>query len=59
MYINLEGIIALRDGAKVPNEIRRYSPPMADLKAIPMDWKSLDAAKLEVAREEWQKVFKR
>ena len=59
LYTALEGTIAARDGLKVPDYVRRYSPPLATIKSIPIDWKHLDDNALNSAREEWRQIFKR
>lgn len=59
MYVSLEGLASGRDGIKVPDEVRQYSPPLSEIKTIALDFKSLDQKTLEAARAEWQQVFKR
>ncbi len=59
MYVRLEGLSSGRDGLKVPDEVRPYSPPLAEIKSIPLDWKSLDPRAMEAAREEYRQIFKR
>jgi len=58
MYVDLEGIIAIRDGMKVPDKIKKYSPPLGDLTAIPMDWKTLDTNTLNKYQEEFKEIFR-
>lgn len=58
LYVELEGIITLRDGMKVPDKIRKYSPPIAEINAIPMDWKNLDQNVLNQYQEEFKEIFK-
>jgi iron(III) transport system substrate-binding protein len=57
MFIDLEGIIAIRDGAVVPDRIKKFSPPLSDIKVIPMDWPSLDTATLAKARQDALQYF--
>ena len=59
LYTALEGTIAARDGLKVPDYVSQYSPPLATIKSIPIDWKHLDDNALNSAREEWRQIFKR
>lgn len=58
MYVDLEGVIAIRDGMKVPEKIKKYSPPLEEITAIPMDWKSIDTAKANQYLEEFKEIFK-
>jgi iron(III) transport system substrate-binding protein len=58
MYVDLEGIIAIRDGMKVPDKIKKYSPPLGEVNAIPMDWKSLDAKTLNQFQDEFKEIFR-
>ncbi|HLH25928.1 MAG TPA: extracellular solute-binding protein [Chloroflexota bacterium] len=59
MYTRLEGLSSGRDGLKVPDEVRAYSPPLAEIKSIPLDWKNLDPKTMEAARDEYRQIFKR
>jgi iron(III) transport system substrate-binding protein len=59
MYVRLEGLSSGRDGLKIPDEVRRYSPPLAEIKSIPLDWKTLDSKTMEAARDEFRQIFKR
>lgn len=56
LYLDLEGVTVLRDGVKIPEKIKRYAPPLAEIKTIPLDWKSLDPDTLDSWRQEWRKV---
>ncbi len=58
LYIDLEGTIAIRDGMKVPEKIRKYSPPLDEVTAIPMDWKTIDSATADKFLEEFKGIFK-
>ncbi len=58
LYVDLEGVITLRDGMKVPEKIRKYSPPISEINAIPMDWKTLDSPTLQQYQEEFKEIFK-
>jgi iron(III) transport system substrate-binding protein len=58
LYIDLEGTIAIRDGMKVPEKIRKYSPPLEEITAIPMDWKSIDSRTANQYMEEFKEIFK-
>ncbi|HEY7062624.1 MAG TPA: extracellular solute-binding protein [Chloroflexota bacterium] len=59
MYVRLEGLSSGRDGLKIPDEVRPYSPPLAEIKSIPLDWKALDPKAMEAAREEFRGIFGR
>jgi iron(III) transport system substrate-binding protein len=58
LYIDLEGVIAIRDGMKVPEKIKKYSPPLEELNVIPMDWKSIDSRAATQYQEEFKEIFK-
>jgi iron(III) transport system substrate-binding protein len=58
LYIDLEGPIAIRDGMKVPEKIRKYSPPIDEITVIPMDWKTIDSATADKFLEEFKGIFK-
>jgi ABC-type Fe3+ transport system substrate-binding protein len=58
LFIDLEGVIAVRDGMKVSERIRKYSPPLEEINAIPMDWKSLDSGTANQFQEEFKEIFK-
>ena len=58
LFIDLEGVIAVRDGMKVSERIRKYSPPLEEINAIPMDWKSLDSRTANQYQEEFKEIFK-
>jgi iron(III) transport system substrate-binding protein len=57
LYVDLEGVITLRDGMKVPDKIRKYSPPISEINAIPMDWKNLDSQTLKQFQDEFKEIF--
>jgi iron(III) transport system substrate-binding protein len=57
LYVDLEGVITLRDGMKVPEKIRKYSPPISEINAIPMDWKNLDSQTLKQYQDEFKEIF--
>jgi len=57
LYVDLEGVITLRDGMKVPEKIRKYSPPISEINAIPMDWKALDSQTLKQFQDEFKEIF--
>jgi len=50
-------VIAVRDGMKVSERIRKYSPPLEEINAIPMDWKSLDSRTANQFQEEFKEIF--
>ena len=58
LYIDLEGTIAVRDGTKVPDKIKKYSPPLEEVNAIPMDWKTIDSRTANQYQEEFKEIFK-
>jgi ABC-type Fe3+ transport system substrate-binding protein len=58
LYIDLEGVITLRDGMKVPDKIKKYSPPLAEINAIPMDWTKIDNQAANQYRDEFKEIFK-
>ena len=57
LYVDLEGVITLRDGMKVPEKIRKYSPPISEINAISMDWKGLDSQTLKQSQDEFKEIF--
>ncbi len=57
MYIDLVSPIAIRDGSVVPDAVKVYSPPLDQIKAIPVDWKSLNSATLDKYRTESVQIF--
>ncbi len=59
MYVRLEGLTSGRDGLYIPEEVRKYSPPLADINSIPVDWKSLDSKAMDAARQEYRQIFNR
>jgi len=42
----------------VPEKIRKYSPPISEINAIPMDWKNLDSQTLKQFQDEFKEIFK-
>jgi iron(III) transport system substrate-binding protein len=58
LFIDLEGVIAIRDGMKAPDKIRKYSPPISEINAIPLDWKNLDSQTLNQFQEEFKEIFR-
>lgn len=58
LYVDLEGVITLRDGMKVPDKIKKYSPPLSEINAIPMDWTKIDNQTLNTYRDEFKAIFK-
>ncbi len=59
LYVDLEGVISARDGLPSPEHVRPISPPLAEIKSIPLDWKALDEKAMDAARAEWRDIFKR
>jgi iron(III) transport system substrate-binding protein len=57
MFIDLEGTIVIRDGMKPPDKIKKYSPPLDEITAIPMDWKSVDSRTANQYLEEFKEIF--
>jgi iron(III) transport system substrate-binding protein len=57
MYMDLVAPIMLRDGMKIPDSIKAYSPALSDIKAAPIDWKSLNATMLDQQRKESIQIF--
>ena len=58
LYVDLEGVVAIRDGMKVPDKIKKYSPPLEEINVISMDWKSIDSRTANQFQEEFKEIFK-
>ncbi len=58
LYIDLEGPITIRDGMKAPEKIKKYSPPLEEINAIALDWKSIDSRTANQFQEEFKEIFK-
>ncbi len=58
LFVDLEGVITVRDGMKAPEKIRKYSPPISEINAIPLDWRSLDSQSLNQYQEEFKEIFR-
>lgn len=59
LFIDLEGTIAIRDGMKVPEEVKRYSPPLEEVNAIPIDWTTVTSKVVEKYQDEFKEMFRR
>lgn len=57
LYQKLEGTISAREGIVVPNEVSDYSPQIAQINPVPLDWKGLTRDELEAARQEFLQIF--
>ena len=58
MYTRLEKTIVIKDTLEVPEEIKKYSPPISDLKVIPVNWDKMTEADLKTYQEEFSEIFK-
>lgn len=56
-YIDLEKIISIRNGMEVPEDIKKFSPPIGDLNVIAIDWEKVDLATLTKYKEEFAEIF--
>lgn len=59
IYIYEEGTIAVRDGLKIPEEVKKYSPSLEEINAIPVDWSKIDNKMLKKYKEEVEEIFRR
>jgi len=59
IYIDQEGTITVRDKMKVPDYVKRYSPALEEIKAIPIDWPSINRKVLKEHQNEFKEIFER
>ncbi len=51
-YIINEALSTGRDDMPVPSQLRKFTPPVTEIRSIPMDWKQMTEATRAQAREE-------
>ena len=56
-YIDLEKTITIRDGMAVPEDIKKFSPPISELNAVQIDWGNMDMKKLNEYKKEFSEIF--
>lgn len=57
VYIDMEKVIAVRDNMNVPDDIKKFSPPISELNVIPIDWTKLTEADLKKYQQEFGEIF--
>lgn len=48
-----------REDVAPPGPLRKYTPPVVEMRSTPMDWKGLTDEKRAAARTEFQRIFQR
>lgn len=59
IYITHEALSTGREDLPVPSLLRKYTPPVAETRSLPMDWKGLTDEMRKAARAEFQETFGR
>jgi len=59
VYIINEALSTARDDMPVPSQLRRFTPPVSEIRSIPMDWKQITDSVRSQAREEFRRIFRR
>jgi len=57
-YISGEAIFSLREGFKVPEVVRRYTPGVAQVKFLPFNWDSFTLQAVRKAQDDFRRVLK-
>lgn len=59
MYIINEALSTGRDDMPVPSQLRRFTPPLSEIRSIPMEWRQMTETMRSQAREEFRRLFRR
>jgi iron(III) transport system substrate-binding protein len=57
-FITGEGVFSLREGFKVPEAVRKFTPDVASVKAMPVDWSALTIPEVRRIQNEFRKVLR-
>lgn len=57
LMVEKTGYFSLREDVLIPPKVREFTPPISEIKVIPVDWKSLTEEVMDRARKEFREVF--
>lgn len=57
-FIAGEGVFSLREGFKVPDAVRKYTPEMSRVKAMPVNWGTLTIPEVRRIQGDFRKILK-
>ncbi len=57
-YIEGEAVFTFRDGFKVPEAIKKYTPEVDKVKAMPVTWPGLTIPEVKKVQDEFRKILK-
>lgn len=57
-YITGEVIFSLREGLKVPDAVKRFTPEVEQVKVLPINWGALNLQEVRKAQDDFRRVLK-
>ncbi len=57
-YITGEAIFSLREGLRVPEAVRRYTPGVEQVKSLPINWAAFTLQEVRKVQDEFRRVLK-
>lgn len=57
-FITGEGVFSLREGFKVPAAVRKYTPDVGTVKAMPVGWSTLTIPEVRRIQDDFRKVLR-
>jgi len=56
-YILHEGLFSFRAGFRVPDPVRKYTPDVDQVKALPVNWPALTLAEIKKVQDQFRKIL--
>jgi iron(III) transport system substrate-binding protein len=56
-FITGEGVFSLREGFQTPAAVRKYTPDVATIKAMPVNWSTFTLAEVRKVQAEFRKIL--
>ncbi len=57
-YISGEGVFSLREGLQIPEAVKKYTPVVDEVKAMPVNWGALTLSEVRKVQDEFRKVLR-
>ena len=57
-FVAGEGVFSLREGFKVPDAVKRFTPAVSAVKAMPVNWPALTIAEVRKIQDEFRKILR-
>ena len=58
LHVDLEAVMSARTGFQVSAKMKKYSPPISEIHAIPIQWSKVSDEAMKATRNEYIQIFK-